>query len=111
MQFVTNSTRTKFQNNVLPKKSVNHDKLCFPTKQCKLYFYIINIHTEDYIIFHKYIIGIASRGLPKVNLWATKCVTKRQLNAANILFLAKHLCFRAKIYPKNKYLAKISYRK
>ena len=27
---------------------------------------------------NKYIIGIACIGLPKVNLWETKCVTKRQ---------------------------------
>ena len=67
----------KFQNNFLPKKSINYDKLRFPTKQRKLYFHIINIHTKGYITLNKYIIGIASIGLPKVNLWATKCVTKR----------------------------------
>ena len=77
MQFVTNFTRIKFQNNCLPKKRVNYDKLCFPTKQRKLYFHIINIHTQGYITLNKYIIGIAIIGLPKVNLWSTKCVTKR----------------------------------
>ena len=61
----------------LPEKRVNYDKLRFPTKQRKLYFHIINIHTQGYITLNKYIIGIASIGLPKVNLWATKCVTKR----------------------------------
>ena len=30
----------------LPQKRVNHDKLCFPTKKGKLYFHIINIHTQ-----------------------------------------------------------------
>ena len=77
MQFVTNLTRIKFQNNCLPKISANYDKLRLPTKQRKLCFHIINIHTQGYITLHKYIIGIASIGLPKVNLWATKCVTKR----------------------------------
>ena len=64
-------------NNFLPKKPVNYNKLCFPTKQRKLNFHIINIHTQGYITLNKYIIGIAIIGLPKVNLWATKCVTKR----------------------------------
>ena len=31
MQFVTNFTRIKFQNNFLPKKRVNYNKLRFPT--------------------------------------------------------------------------------
>ena len=77
MHFVTNFTRIKFQKKNLPRKSVNYDKLRFPTKQRKLYFHIINIHTQGYITLNKYIIGIASIGLPKVNMWATKCVTKR----------------------------------
>ena len=51
--------------------------LVFRTKQRKLYFHIINIHTQGYITLNKYTIGIASIGLPKVDLWATKCVTKR----------------------------------
>ena len=71
MQFVTNFTRIKFQNNFLPKR-VNYDKLRFPTKQGKLYFHITNIHTQGYITLNKYLIGIANTGLPKVNLWATK---------------------------------------
>ena len=62
---------------LLPKKCVNYDKLSFPTKRHELYFHIINIHNYGYITLNKYIIGIASNGLPKVNLWATKCVTKR----------------------------------
>ena len=70
MQFVTNFTRTKCQNNFLPKKHVNYDKLCFPTKQRKLYFHLINIHTQAYITLNKYIICIDIIGLPKVNLWA-----------------------------------------
>ena len=49
---------------------------------------------------NKYIFVIASIGLPKVNLWVTKCVTKRPYNAAKTLFLAKHLMFGAQIYPK-----------
>ena len=49
----------------------------FPTKQRKLYSHIINIHTQGFITPNKYIIGIARIGLPKLNLWATKCVTKR----------------------------------
>ena len=32
-------------------------------------------HTQGYITLNKYITAIASIGLPKVNLWATKCVT------------------------------------
>ena len=48
----------------------------FLTKQRKLYFLILNIHTQGYITRNKYIIGIASIGLPKVNLWETKYVTK-----------------------------------
>ena len=54
MQFVTNLTRIKCQNDFLHKKHVNYEKLCFPTEQRKLYI-----------------------GLPKVNLCTTKCVTKR----------------------------------
>ena len=61
----------------LPKKRVNYDNLCFPKKYRKLYFHITNIHTQCYITLNKHIIGIVSIGLPKVNLWATKCVTKR----------------------------------
>ena len=61
----------------LPKNSVNYDKLCFSTKQRKRCFNILNIHNHGYITLNKYIIGIAIVGLPKVNLWATKCVTKR----------------------------------
>ena len=37
---------------------------------------VINIHTQGYITLYKYIIGTAIIGFPKVNLWATKCVTK-----------------------------------
>ena len=77
MQFVTNCRRIKCQNYFLPKKQVNYDKLHFPTKQRKLHFHIINIHTQGYITLIKYIIGIANIGFPMVNLWATKCVTKR----------------------------------
>ena len=38
MQFVTNFTRIKFQNNLLPKKRVNYDKLRFPTIQRNFIF-------------------------------------------------------------------------
>ena len=31
------------------QKRVNYNQLPFPTKQCKLYFYMINIHTQGYI--------------------------------------------------------------
>ena len=77
LKFVTNLKRKIFLNNFLPKKRVNYDKLHFPTIQCKLYFHIINIHTQGYITLNRYIIGIDSKGLPKVGLWETKCVTKR----------------------------------
>ena len=50
----------------------------FSDKTAETLFHIMNILTQGYIIFNKYIIGIASIGLPKVDLWATKCVTKRQ---------------------------------
>ena len=56
MQFVTNFTRMKCQNNILPEKRVNYDKLCFMTKQRKLYFHIINIHTQGNIALNKYIL-------------------------------------------------------
>ena len=61
MQFVTNFTRLKFQNDFLPKKRVNYDKLCFTTKQRKLYFHIVSTHTQGYITLKEYIVGIASR--------------------------------------------------
>ena len=77
MQFVTNFTWIKYQNDFLLKKRVNYDKLCFPKNKRKLYFQIINILTQDYITLNKYIIGIAIIGLPKVNLWETEFVTKR----------------------------------
>ena len=54
------------------KKGVHYNKLCFPTKKCKLCFHMIDIHTRGYITLNRYIIGIASIGLPKVNLWATE---------------------------------------
>ena len=60
-------------------------KLCLPTKQRKLDFHIVNIHTHGYITLNKNIFGIVSIGLPKVNLWATKCVTKRQENLTKAL--------------------------
>ena len=75
MPFVTNCTGIKCQNNFVPKKRINYDKLPFPTKQHKLFFWIIYIHTKGYITLTKYIIGIAIIGLPKASLWATKCVT------------------------------------
>ena len=78
MQFVTKFTQTRFQNNFLPEKRVNYDNIRFPTKQRKLYFHIINSHSQGYITLNKYIICIASTRLPKVNLRATKYVTKRQ---------------------------------
>ena len=68
----------------------------FSKKQRKLYYTSI---LRSYITLNKYIIAIARIGLPKVNLWATKCVTKRPQNAAKTLFSAKHRMFRAKIYP------------
>ena len=77
MQFVINFTRIKFQNNFLPEKHIKYDKLRFPTKQRNLNFHIINTHTQGYINLNKNIFGIAIIGLPKVNLWVTKCVTKR----------------------------------
>ena len=77
MQFVINFTRIKFQNNFLPQKRINYDKLCFLTKQRNLYFHIINTHTEGYITLNNYKFGMASIELPKVSLWVTKCVTKR----------------------------------
>ena len=68
----------KMSTYFLHKKSVNYDKLRFPKKkQRKLYFHIINIHTQGYITRNKYIICIAIIGLPNVNLCTTKCVTKR----------------------------------
>ena len=77
MQFLTKVTWIKCQNYFVPKKRVNFDKLCFPTKKCKLYFHMINIQTQGYITLNKYILGIAIIGLPKVKLWASKCGTKR----------------------------------
>ena len=77
MQFVTNFTRIKCQNRFLPQKHVKYEKLRFPKKQHKLYFHTINIHTHTHITLNKSIIGIAIIGLPKVNLLATKCVTKK----------------------------------
>ena len=77
MQFVINFTRIKFQNNFLPEKHVNYDKLCFLTKQRNLNFHIINTRTQGCITLNKNIFGFAIIGLPKVNLWVTKCVTKR----------------------------------
>ena len=62
MQFVTNFTRIKCLNNFLPKKRVNYGKLRFPKTQCKLYFHIINIHTQGYITLNKYILSIAIIG-------------------------------------------------
>ena len=69
----------------------------FSDKTAEILFHIINIHIQCYITLNKYIIGIASIGLPKVSLWATKCVTKRMKNARKALSLAKHLMYRAKI--------------
>ena len=63
MQIVTKFTRMKFQNSLLSQKGVKYDKICFLTKQRKVNFHIINIHTEGYITLNKYIIGIASIGL------------------------------------------------
>ena len=81
MQFATNFIRLKHQNSCSPKKTRKLQQASFPTKQRKLHLHIINIHTQGYITLNKYIIGIAINnsiiGLPKVNMWATKCVTKR----------------------------------
>ena len=62
---------------VLPEKRVNYNILRFPTNPRELYFHIVNIHTQGYTTLNKYIICIASTGLPKVKMWATKCVAKR----------------------------------
>ena len=78
MQFVTNFTWIKCQQQkYLPRKRVNYDILRSPTKQRKTYFHIINIHTQGYITLNKCIIGITIIELPKVNLWANRCVSKR----------------------------------
>ena len=37
----------------------------------------ITLCTLCTVYYPKYLIGIASTGLPKGNMWATKCVTKR----------------------------------
>ena len=66
--------------------------------------FIIHPYSGLYYL-NKYIIAFASIGLPNVNLWATRCVTKRPQNAAKTLFSAKHCMFRAKIYPK-KYISR-----
>ena len=42
----------------------------FSDKTAETLFHIINIHTQGYITLNKYIIGIATIGLPTVNLWA-----------------------------------------
>ena len=55
MPFVTTFTWMIFKNNCLPQKRVNYDKLCFPTKEQKVSFYIINIHTQGYITLNKYV--------------------------------------------------------
>ena len=89
MELVTNFARIKCQNIFSPKKRANYDNLCFFfTKQRKLYFHIINIHTQGHITLNKYIIGIAIIRLPKINLWA------------KTLFSSKHRIFRATIYPR-----------
>ena len=77
MQFVTNFTRTRFQNNFFNRTTRKLRQATFSDKTAKLYFHIININTQGYITLSKYIIGIASIGLPRVNLLATKYVTKR----------------------------------
>ena len=97
MQFVTNFTRIKFWNNFLPKKGVNYDKLCYPKKQRNLYFHILNMHTQGYITLNKYIIGIASIGLPKVNLW--------KLNVSlNVVKCSKNTTFGKTPYVQTKNL-------
>ena len=37
MQFVTNFSQITFQNNFLPQKRINCDKLCFPKKTLTLF--------------------------------------------------------------------------
>ena len=60
----------------------------FSDKTAKTVFQIINIYTQGYFTLNKYVFGIDSIGLPKVNLWATKCVTKRQ-KATKAVFFGK----------------------
>ena len=61
---------------------------------------LLYTHTQGYITLDNYIIAIARIGIPKVHLWATKCVTKKPQSATKTLFSAKHRVFTAKIYPK-----------
>ena len=77
MPFVTNFTQIKYQNNFLPKKTRDLQQATFFNRVNFFFLHIINVYTQGYITLNKYIIGIASIGLPKVNLWTTKCVTKR----------------------------------
>ena len=86
---------------------MNYDNLQFPTKQRKLYFHIISIDTQGYITLNKYIMGIASKGLPKVNLWATKSVTKDCKMRQKHYFWQNTVNSEQKFTPKNKYFTQI----
>ena len=50
MELVTNFAGIKCQNMCSPKKRANYDNLCFLKKQRKLYFHIINNHTQGHVI-------------------------------------------------------------
>ena len=77
MQFVTILTRIQFYNNLFTQKTHKLQHATFSDQTAKLYYHIIDIHTQGFIILNKYKIGIASIGLPKVDMLATKYVTKR----------------------------------
>ena len=49
----------KMSKYIFTQKRINYDKLHFLTKQRKLNFHLINIHTQGYITLNTYIIGIA----------------------------------------------------
>ena len=82
MQFVTNFTRVQFQNIFLLKNMKIATSYVFQQNMLNFIFHIKNIHTQGYNTLNKYSLGIASIRLPKVSLWTTKCVTKRQLQGS-----------------------------
>ena len=61
---------------------------------------LLYFHTQGYIILNKYVIAIASIELPKVNVWATKCVTKRPQNAEKNTIFGKTPYVQSKNLPQ-----------
>ena len=98
MQVVQTLHRQNIRIFVYPKRRKLRQAM-FSDKTAKTFFSHNKIHTQGYITLNRYIIGIASIRLPKLTLWATKCVTKKTVKCGKNTNFGKTLYVQSKNVP------------